>query len=55
MPETEREIESKLANRVVEPQVVLSMVEQNAATVQLSAIAGSNNVKLWVPASAFWT
>ncbi len=46
LPGTEREIESKLASRVVEPQVILSMVEQNAATVTVVGDGGSNRVKL---------
>ena len=48
LPEIEREIESKLTNRVVEPQVVVSIVDQNAATV---AVVGdttgvTNRIKL---------
>ena len=45
-PEIEREIESKLARRVVEPQVVLNIAEQNAATVTVVGDSGTNKVKL---------
>ncbi len=46
LPEIEREIESKLANRVVEPQVVLNMAEQNAGSVTVVGDSGSNKVRL---------
>ena len=46
LPEIEREIESKLARRVVEPQVVLSIAEQNAATVTVVGDSGTNKVRL---------
>ena len=48
VPEIEREIESKLANRVIEPQVILTVVEQNAGTVNVAgdAINVSNKIAL---------
>ncbi len=47
VPELEREIENKLAARAVEPQVVITLVEQNAGTVTVigDAINGSNKLK----------
>lgn len=48
VPEIEREVESKLANRVIEPQVILTVVEQNAGTVNVAgdAINASNRIPL---------
>jgi polysaccharide export outer membrane protein len=48
VPEIERQIESKLASRAIEPQVVLTMVEQNAGTVAVvgDALSVSNTIKL---------
>ena len=46
LPEIEREIESKLANRLVEPQVVLSMVEDNAGAVTVVGDSVSSRVRL---------
>lgn len=48
VPEIEREIEAKLASRAVEPQVVVTLVEQNsgAVTVMGDAIVGGNRLKL---------
>ncbi len=47
VPELEREIENKLAARAVEPQVVITLIEQNAGTVTVlgDAISGSNKLK----------
>jgi len=48
VPEIERDIESKLAARAVEPQVVITMVEQNTgtATVIGDSMGGANKLKL---------
>ncbi len=48
MPEIEREIENKLAARAVEPQVVITMIEQNTATVTVigDSINGANKLKI---------
>jgi polysaccharide export outer membrane protein len=48
LPEIEREIESKLAKRAVEPQVIISLVEQNtgAVTVLGDTINAGNKIKL---------
>jgi len=48
LPEIEREIESRLEKRVVEPQIVLNLAEQNSATATVVGDAGSNKVKLSV-------
>ena len=47
-PEIEREIESKLANRALEPQVVFTMIEKNAGNVTVvgDTTAGSSQLKL---------
>src|SRR5262249_9201312 len=48
VPEIEREIESKLAKRAVEPQVIINLIEQNtgAVTVLGETIGGGNKLKL---------
>ncbi len=48
VPEIERDIERKLASRAVEPQVVVSVVDQNAAAVSVlgDTLNGSNQFKL---------
>ncbi len=48
IPEIEREIERKLAARAVEPQVVVTMIEQNTGTVTVigDAIGTANKLKL---------
>ena len=47
VPEIKREIESKLQGRAIEPQVIVSMVEQNATTVTvIGDTVGSNTLKL---------
>ena len=48
VPEIEHEIESKLGNRVIEPQVILTVVEQNAGAVNVAgdAIMASNRIPL---------
>jgi polysaccharide export outer membrane protein len=48
VPEIEREIENKLAARAVEPQVVITMIEQNTATVTVigDSINGANKLKI---------
>lgn len=48
LPEIEREIESRLEKRVVEPQIVLNLAEQNSATATVVGDTGSNKVKLSV-------
>ena len=56
-PEIEREIENKLANRAVEPQVVINITEQNSSIVTVvgDTIRGVTNSKFRALASAFWT
>lgn len=48
VPDIERQIESRLAKRAIEPQVIITMVEQNAGTVSVvgDAIAVSNKIRL---------
>jgi polysaccharide biosynthesis/export protein len=48
VPEIERQIEKKLAARAVEPQVVITMVEQNTGTVTVigDALISANKFKL---------
>ena len=48
MPDIERDIERRLANRALEPQVIVTLVEQNAGTVTLLAdtISGAAKLKL---------
>jgi polysaccharide biosynthesis/export protein len=47
-PDIEREIENRLSKRAIEPQVIITVVEQNtgAVTVIGDAVAGSNKFKL---------
>jgi polysaccharide export outer membrane protein len=48
LPEIEREIEKKLAKRAVEPQVIISLIEQNTGTVTVlgDTISAGNKLKL---------
>ena len=48
VPEVEREIERKLANRAIEPQVSISFVEQNASMVSVmgEALNSGNKYKI---------
>jgi polysaccharide export outer membrane protein len=48
IPEIERDIERKLAGRAIEPQVVVSVIEQNSSTVSLlgDTLNGANKFKL---------
>lgn len=46
VPEIQHDIESKLAGRAIEPQVVINIVEQNADSVTVIGDAGSNKFKL---------
>jgi polysaccharide export outer membrane protein len=48
VPEIERDIESKLAGRAIEPQVVVSVIEQNAAAVSVvgDTLNGANKFRL---------
>jgi polysaccharide biosynthesis/export protein len=42
----QRDIESKLATRAIEPQVVVNIIEQNADTVTVIGDTGNNKIKL---------
>lgn len=46
--EVERDIEAKLANRAIEPQVIVTLVEQNATTVSIvgDALISANKFKI---------
>jgi polysaccharide export outer membrane protein len=46
IPEIQRDVESKLASRAIEPQVIISVVEQNAETVTVIGDTGSNKIKI---------
>ena len=47
-PEIERDIESKLANRAIEPQVVMTLIEQNATEVAVigDTLNGANKFRI---------
>jgi polysaccharide biosynthesis/export protein len=48
IPEIQRDIEAKLANRAIEPQAVVSMIEQNATEVAVTGdvITGANKFRI---------
>ncbi len=48
VPDIERQIEGSLVKRAIEPQVIVTMVEQNAGTVSVvgDAVSSSNKLKL---------
>jgi polysaccharide biosynthesis/export protein len=48
LPDIQHEIESKLKSRAIEPQVIITVVEQNTAAVTIigDAVTGSNKFKL---------
>lgn len=46
IPSIERDIEAKLAKRAIEPQVVITFVEQNAASATVVGETGSAKLKL---------
>jgi polysaccharide biosynthesis/export protein len=48
IPEIQRDIESKLANRAIEPQAVVAMVEQNATEVAVTGdvVTGANKFRI---------
>ena len=48
LPEIQRDIESKLSNRAIEPQVVVSLVEQNATEVAVvgDVLNGANKFRI---------
>ena len=46
IPDIERDIEAKLGKRAIEPQVVITFVEQNAASVTVVGDTGSNKMKI---------
>jgi polysaccharide export outer membrane protein len=48
VPEIERDIESRLANRAIEPQVVITVVEQNATEVAVvgDVVNGANKFRI---------
>lgn len=46
VPEIQRDIESKLASRAIEPQVLVNMTEQNAAAVTLIGDTGQSRIKM---------
>ena len=46
VPEIQRDIESKLKSRAIEPQVLVNMTEQNAATVTVIGDTGQSRVKM---------
>jgi polysaccharide biosynthesis/export protein len=48
IPEIQRDIEAKLANRAIEPQAVVAMVEQNASEVAVTGdvVSGANKFRI---------
>src|SRR5262249_18311194 len=48
IPEIQREIETKLENRAIEPQVVITLVEQNATEVAVvgDVVNGANKFRI---------
>ena len=46
IPEIERDIQAKLASRAIEPQAVVTLVEQNASSVTVTGDTGNSKIKI---------
>src|SRR5262249_46645960 len=46
VPEIQRDIETKLAKRAIEPQVIVNIVEQNADAITVIGGTGGNKIRL---------